>query len=51
MDSKSETSNLKTALSTREFESLLIRAAELSKSAPLRLVKRPLAIRWPRRPA
>jgi hypothetical protein len=48
---KSGNSTWKAALSPREFENLLSRAAELTKSAPLRLVKRPQAAPKPKRPA
>ena len=41
----------KAALSTREFESLLSRAAELTKSGPLQVVKGAQSSPKPKRPA
>lgn len=51
MDSKFGISAWKAALSPRDFEILLSRASELTKTAPLRVVKHPQAAPKPNRPA
>jgi hypothetical protein len=51
MDSKSGLSTSKAALSAREFEVLLSRASELTKTGALRIVKPPQAASRPKRSA